>query len=168
MTPFSSCGTDFCTYRRCAPFYLNPLAYLALPLGLALIAVLAAESVAGRSLVRWEERFIRWRPFVPILLALGVLFWIPQILFALSRPKPELVDLRNPIAAHLRALIEPVKSRLLDTPRPPPPDPDNGIARQGSSQMSAIPDLASQPGHQQHNGDNHDHPPEPLRPHPDR
>ncbi len=131
-------------------FYLNPLAYLAVPLGLALIVTLAAEAIFGRSLVRWEERFLRWRPFAPILLALGLLFWLPHIVFALAAPKPELVDLRNPIAAHLRTLVAPHALQLSDAPHPPASHPDNGIARQSPPQVGPISNLAPQPGDQQH------------------
>lgn len=156
--------------------YLNPIAYLALPIAIALVGILAAEAVSGRRMVRWEERFLRWRPLVPILLVAGLLLWLPLIALALARPKPELVDLRNPIAAHLRNAVVSGRIRLQGAQWgaqwgaqcPAPPDQDESVARQGSPKVGAIPDLAAPSGDEQQGGKDHDRAAEPLRPHPER
>jgi hypothetical protein len=85
--------------------YLNPLAFPALLAALCLLGILVIEAVRGRRLCNWEA--LPARRFAPVVLALCLVWWLPHIVLALKAPKPELVDLKNPIAATLRAVLEP-------------------------------------------------------------
>lgn len=81
--------------------YLNPLSIPAIALFLAVATVLAWEGIRGRALADWLALFGRYR--VVFLFALLGLFlwWFPHVVGALRGPKPELLDLRNPIARGL-------------------------------------------------------------------
>lgn len=86
--------------------YLNPLAFPAAALGLLLIGILSLEAATGHPVIRWEASLMKFRRWAPLLLALGFAWWLPHILMALEKPKSELVDLRNPVAAALRSWIK--------------------------------------------------------------
>jgi len=86
--------------------HLNPLAYPALALALAVAAVLLIEVIRRQRIVDWERSIHRIARFAPLIAALVVAWWIPHILLAIRTPKPELVDLKNPIAACLKQALE--------------------------------------------------------------
>lgn len=86
--------------------YLNPLAFPAVLLALIGFCLLTLEAASGRPFVRWEAAFLVFRRWAPLMLVLGFAWWLPHILMALERPKPELVDLRNPVAATLRSWLK--------------------------------------------------------------
>ncbi len=80
-------------------WYLNPFVFPTLALGFALVVLLMVEGIFGRTLRPWDveiQRAGRWIPWLLIPLTVG---WGAHIYFALATPKPELVDLKNPIAA---------------------------------------------------------------------
>ncbi|MFZ0709624.1 MAG: hypothetical protein WAM53_06255, partial [Terrimicrobiaceae bacterium] len=52
----------------------------------------------GRSLGDWDALFGRLRSFVPVMVVVFCIYWLVHVVDALRGPKPELVDLRNPIA----------------------------------------------------------------------
>jgi hypothetical protein len=85
--------------------YLNPLAFPVLLAALCVVGILFIEAVRGRRLCDWGA--LPTRRFAPVALALCLAWWLPHIVLALKAPKPELVDFRNPIAATLRAVLEP-------------------------------------------------------------
>jgi len=88
-----------------AALYLNGLAFPAvLALGV-IVAVLLVEALGGRCLAPWGDLGRRLGRFAPLLILLGLVWWIPHLYLALHTPKPELVDLKNPIAARARALL---------------------------------------------------------------
>ena len=85
--------------------YLNPVAFPAVALALLASAALAAEALTGRSLANWEAGFPVFRRFWPLLLAAALGWWCFHVAAALKAPKPELVNLKNPVASKLRALL---------------------------------------------------------------
>jgi len=85
---------------------LNPLAYPAVILCLAVAGALVFEVLRGRRMVDWESSARRVGRFAPLIIVLVFLWWIPHILLAIRTPKLELVDLKNPIAACLREALE--------------------------------------------------------------
>ncbi len=86
--------------------YLNAIAFPALGLIAVILLILLIEAAAGRTLAPWEKLLSRIGPFAPVMILIGVAWWLPHIYLALSTPKPELVDFRNPIAARIKVLIE--------------------------------------------------------------
>ena len=89
--------------------YLNALAFPALILVALLMAALSVEAIFGRDVLSWSAAagwVARWGP---LLIALTIVWWLPHLFLALRTPKPELVDLGNPIAACLRAKLAPAK-----------------------------------------------------------
>jgi len=102
--------------------YLNPLAFPALLVAVFVAASLVIEAVRGRPLCDWGARLPRTVRFAPVVIALCLAWWLSQIVLALQTPKPELVDLRNPLAGKLRSLFDP----CCGTNRSPPSvDPRN-------------------------------------------
>lgn len=85
--------------------YLNVLAFPAVLAIGGMVVVLLVEALRGRCLAPWGDLGRRLGRFAPLLILLGVLWWIPHLYLALRTPKPELVDLKNPIAARARALL---------------------------------------------------------------
>ncbi len=78
--------------------YLNVAALPALVVFVAVALVLGWEALFGRSLGDWDALFGRLRSFVPVMVVLLCIYWLVHVVDALRGPKPELVDLRNPIA----------------------------------------------------------------------
>ena len=78
--------------------YLNVAALPALVVFVAVALVLGWEALFGRSLGDWDALFGRLRSFVPVMVVLLCIYWLVHVADALRGPKPELVDLRNPIA----------------------------------------------------------------------
>ena len=94
--------------------YLNVLAFPVLALAGIVVCVFLIEAVAGRLIGPWEKIFRQLNRLAPLLLLPAVAWWAFHIYSALITPKPELVDLRNPIAAKARALVlatEPANTR---------------------------------------------------------
>lgn len=91
--------------------YLNPLA-LPVVLTLAAAASLAfLEFWRGRPLADWPTHRVRVLPKLPWLLLAALLLWWPFHLFlALRTPKPELLNLRNPIAHAARERLAPPRA----------------------------------------------------------
>ena len=85
--------------------YLNPLAFPAL-FGAALAGVtLVIEAAQGRTFCHWEALLAGRTARMAAALCLA--FWVSHLVLALKTPKPELVDLRNPLAEKLRFLFVP-------------------------------------------------------------
>lgn len=78
--------------------YLNPLALGAVAILGATAVIFLIEALRGRALADWTAVRRRGLPFIPLALALLLLWWIPHIAGALRTPKTELLDLRNPVA----------------------------------------------------------------------
>ena len=78
--------------------YLNVAALPALVVLVASAMVLATEALRGRAVLHWGAVLRRLRPLWPALTVLFFLYWIAHLADAVRAVKPELVDLRNPIA----------------------------------------------------------------------
>lgn len=89
-------------------FYLNALAFPALALIGAAAAALLVEASTARAIIPWEQVHRKASRWGPVLLVLAVGWWVPHVILALRTPKPELVDLRNPVAACLNRAMAPV------------------------------------------------------------
>lgn len=97
-----------------AAVYLNVLAFPVLALAGLVVCVFLIEAAAGRLIGPWEKMFRKLNRLAPLLLLPAVAWWWIHIYSALKTPKPELVDLRNPIAAKARELVlatEPANTR---------------------------------------------------------
>lgn len=88
--------------------YLNALAFPVLFALAAAALVMLVEAARGRATSDWDALATRSARMLPLLLALAAAWWLPHLLMALRTPKPELVNLNNPIAAKAR---EAVRSR---------------------------------------------------------
>jgi len=86
--------------------YFNALAFPAIATVAAAFVVLLVEAAAGRPIALRETLLRRLNRFVPALLFLALVWWIFHVYAALRTPKPELVNLGNPIAAWARAIVE--------------------------------------------------------------
>ena len=84
-----------------AALYLNPLSLLVIGLATVWAATMVWEAAQGRALADWGALLRRYQRWMPLLLVLLVVWWVPHVLGALRIPKKELIDLRNPIAASL-------------------------------------------------------------------
>lgn len=85
--------------------YLNPVALLAIGLLLVFAVILLWEAIRGRPLTDWSIIQRKAKVWAPALLALFVVWWVPHIYTAVKEPKPELVNLNNPIAASLYRIL---------------------------------------------------------------
>lgn len=86
-------------------FYLNALA-IPVVAGMALGAGIAlAECLRGRALLDWRPWSRRLGKLLPLFLLLLAGWWVLHVILALKTPKPELIDLRNPIAAKAAAWL---------------------------------------------------------------
>lgn len=85
--------------------YLNPLSFPAVAATALVAAVLLTEAALGRTLIHWEGGFPLVRRFWPALLAAALAWWGFHMVSALSGPKTELVNLKNPVASKLRTLL---------------------------------------------------------------
>ena len=79
--------------------YLNALSIPVLSGALLVGGVALAECLRGRALADWSPWKRRLGKFLPVTLLVLLAWWIPHLIVALKTPKPELIDLRNPIAA---------------------------------------------------------------------
>lgn len=71
----------------------------------AVFLVLLIEAAAGRWIGPWGRIFENVNRLAPLLFVPALAWWGFHMYFALKAPNPELVDLRNPIAAQARALV---------------------------------------------------------------
>jgi hypothetical protein len=78
--------------------YLNVAALPAVIAFVATASVLAWEALRGRATGDWNTLLPRLRSLLPIMLASLSVYWLVHLSDAIRGPKPELVDLRNPIA----------------------------------------------------------------------
>lgn len=78
--------------------YLNPAGIPAVAILLLLAAALATEAIRGRPLLDWDHWLRKSGRLAPLAIALLFVWWIPHLIGALRTPKPELLDLRNPVA----------------------------------------------------------------------
>ena len=85
--------------------YFNPAAPPVMAGMILGAGVFLAELALGRALADWnlwKRRLGKWLPATILLL---FAWWIPHVVIALKTPKPELIDLRNPIAARAAAWL---------------------------------------------------------------
>ena len=80
-------------------FYLNALAIPVLAGALLTAGIALAEWLRCRPLLDWTPWKRRLGKLLPVSLLLILVWWIPHVIAALKTPKPELIDLRNPVAA---------------------------------------------------------------------
>jgi hypothetical protein len=85
--------------------YLNALSIPVLSGALLVAGVALVESMRGRAFTDWNPWKRRPGKFIPVTLLVLVGWWIPHLIVALKTPKPELIDLRNPIAAKAAAWL---------------------------------------------------------------
>jgi Protein of unknown function (DUF2752) len=78
--------------------YLNVAALPAIVLALSATLLLCYEAISGNAVIAWSRFPTRIRPLLPLLLVLFGVYWIMHLADAVRRAKPELIDLRNPIA----------------------------------------------------------------------
>mgnify|MGYP001316313777 FL=1 len=124
ISPFSFCGFRMLSGLPC-PFcggtratlallrgdlslaaYLNPLAFAAVLVLLAGIAILLGEATTGRALADWPALWRRGNRVLIIGGTAGILLWWPlHIWISLRTPKKELVDLRHPVTLTLQKWV---------------------------------------------------------------
>lgn len=97
-----------------AALHLNALAFPALALVGIVTGVFLIEASTGRVIAPWERIFYKLKRLTPLLLLAAAAWWAIHMYLALKTPKPDLVDLRNPIAAKARALLLPPASRFTE------------------------------------------------------
>ncbi len=85
--------------------YLNALAIPVLMGMLIAAGVALAECFRGRALRDWSPWKNRLGKLLPVSLLLLLGWWIPHVVIALKTPKPELIDLQNPVAARAAAWL---------------------------------------------------------------
>ena len=90
-----------------AALYLNAMAFPVLALAGSGVCVLLVEAAVGRGLGPWEKIFRGMNRLAPVLIIAALAWWAVHVYFALKAPKPELVDLRNPIASKVRQFVCP-------------------------------------------------------------
>jgi hypothetical protein len=88
--------------------YLNVAALPAVVAFVAAAFVLGWEAYFGRSLGDWNALLGKLRSLAPVIVVLICIYWLVHVADALRGTKPELVDLRNPIAraVHSRFSVE--------------------------------------------------------------
>jgi len=85
--------------------YLNALSVPVLFGALLVAGIALIETLRGRALAEWNPWKRRLGQLLPVTLLLLLGWWIPHMLLALKTPKPELIDLQNPIAAKAAAWL---------------------------------------------------------------
>ena len=78
--------------------YLNVAALPGILIVTSVTVVLCYEAISGNAVFAWGRFSKRIRPLLPLLVAVFFLYWILHLVDAVRRAKPELIDLRNPIA----------------------------------------------------------------------
>ena len=78
--------------------YLNIAALPAIALLTSVVVLLWSEAISGYALIAWTNLPKRIQPLLPLLLVVFCVYWIVHLVYAVRRAKPELIDLRNPIA----------------------------------------------------------------------
>ena len=79
--------------------YFNALTIPVLAAMFLVAGFALAEWIRGRALVDWSPWKHRVGKLLPVSLLVLLGWWIPHVVIALKTPKPELIDLRNPVAA---------------------------------------------------------------------
>jgi len=80
---------------------LNALAIPAVIVIATMAGVLLVEGLRGRRLYPWETLAQRYGKFLPWVILVLIIWWIPQIAGALRGSKSELLNPQNPVAAFL-------------------------------------------------------------------
>jgi hypothetical protein len=78
--------------------YLNMAALPVIAIVTSVTLLLWYEAISGSAVIVWGRFPKRIRPFLPLLLVVFCVYWIVHLVDAVRRVKPELVDLRNPVA----------------------------------------------------------------------
>jgi hypothetical protein len=78
--------------------YLNIAALPVVAILTGVTLLLWSEAISGNAIIAWGGFPKRIRPLLPLLLVVFCVYWIVHLVDAVRRAKPELVDLRNPIA----------------------------------------------------------------------
>jgi hypothetical protein len=82
----------------CRALYLN-MAALPLVIVLVAAAMLAGyEAWRGRAATDWNRVLRKFRPALPMMVALLCLYWLVHLIGAVRQSKTELIDLRHPVA----------------------------------------------------------------------
>ena len=79
-------------------FYLNVAALPAIGVAISVTLLLCYEAISGNAVISWSRVPTRIRPLLPLLVVVFCVYWIGHLADAVRRAKPELIDLRNPIA----------------------------------------------------------------------
>jgi Protein of unknown function (DUF2752) len=79
-------------------WYLNVAALPAIVIATSVTLLLCYEAISGNAVIAWSRFPRRMRPLLPLLLVVFCVYWIVHLADAVRRAKPELIDLRNPIA----------------------------------------------------------------------
>jgi hypothetical protein len=67
-------------------------------IALSATLLLCCEAISGKAVIAWSRFPTRIQPLLPLLLVLFCVYWIVHLADAVRHVKPELIDLRNPIA----------------------------------------------------------------------
>jgi len=78
--------------------YLNMAALPIIAIVTSVTLLLWYEAISGSAVIVWGRIPKRIRPLLPLVLVIFCVYWIVHLVDAVRRVKPELVDLRNPIA----------------------------------------------------------------------
>ena len=78
--------------------YLNMAALPSIAIVASVVLLLWSEAIGGNAVIDWGRLPQRIRPLLPLLLAFFCFYWIVHIADAIRAAKPELIDVRNPIA----------------------------------------------------------------------
>jgi len=85
--------------------YLNPLAIPSVAIAAFLAVSLFLEAVFGIRIVPWDKLGRAIFRYAPLWLVLAMAWWIPHLAMALGKPKPELVNLGNPVASRIHSWL---------------------------------------------------------------
>lgn len=85
--------------------YLNPIGFLALGAGAALLLVLLLEAARGSALADWDNLLRRITKNAPLIFVVAAALWLAHVVAALRTPKPELVNLANPFARAVKSAL---------------------------------------------------------------
>jgi hypothetical protein len=79
--------------------YWNAMAPAVLAGMVTAVGVCVVELLRGSALVDWKALGMRVGRVLPVTLVAVAAWWVVHVVLALRTPKPDLVDLRNPVAA---------------------------------------------------------------------
>jgi hypothetical protein len=86
-------------------FYWNAMALPVLAGMLIAAAICLIEWIRGSALIDWNPLRKRLGKLFPVTLALLAAWWVLHVFSALKTPKPDLIDLKNPIAASVASFL---------------------------------------------------------------